>query len=105
MEPFNRESLAQVFQICSDLEELIRDTAQRRKKYPQQITDGVSNILQSRKEILVRESVSAVYQTRSLLFIILVFYCSHENVALLLCCGVITYMYICRFHCHTVCGR
>lgn len=53
MEPLNRDRLTQVLAICSDLEDLIRDTAGKRKKYPQQIEEVVNRILQRRREILV----------------------------------------------------
>ena len=53
MEPLNRDRLAQVLAICSDLEDLIRDTAGKRKKYPQQIEQVVNKILQQRREMLV----------------------------------------------------
>lgn len=53
MEPLNRDRLAQVLAICSDLEDLIRDTAAKRKKYPQQIEQVVNEILQQRREMLV----------------------------------------------------
>lgn len=53
MEPLNRDRLAQVLAICSDLEDLIRDTAGKRKKYPQQIEEVVNRILQRRREMLV----------------------------------------------------
>ena len=55
MEPLNRDKLAQVLAICSDLEDLIRDTAGKRKKYPQQIEEVVNRILQPRREMLVSE--------------------------------------------------
>lgn len=54
MEPLNRDRITEVLQICSDLEDMIRDTTQKRKRYPQQVVEGVSNILQSQKEFLVR---------------------------------------------------
>jgi len=53
MEPLNRDRLTQVLAICSDLEDLIRDTAGKRKKYPQQIEEVVNRILQRRREMLV----------------------------------------------------
>ncbi|RMX39855.1 hypothetical protein pdam_00013468 [Pocillopora damicornis] len=52
MEPLNRDRITEVLQICSELDDMIRDTTQKRKKYPQQIVEGVSNILQSHKEFL-----------------------------------------------------
>lgn len=52
MEPLNRDRITEVLQICSDLEDMIRDTTQKRKRYPQQVVEGVSNILQSQKEFL-----------------------------------------------------
>ena len=55
MEPLNRDRLTQVLAICSDLEDLIRDTAGKRKKYPQQIEEVVNRILQRRREILVSQ--------------------------------------------------
>ena len=55
MEPLNRDRLTQVLAICSDLEDLIRDTAGKRKKYPQQIEEVVNRILQQRREILVSQ--------------------------------------------------
>lgn len=54
MEPLNRDRITEVLQICSELDDMIRDTTQKRKKYPQQIVEGVNNILQSHKEFLVR---------------------------------------------------
>lgn len=57
MEPLNRDRLAQVLAICSDLEDLIRDTAAKRKKYPQQIEQVVNEILQRRREMLVSLTV------------------------------------------------
>lgn len=53
MESLNRDRLAQVLAICSDLEDLIRGTAGKRKKYPQQIEEVLNRILQRRREILV----------------------------------------------------
>ena len=53
MEPLNRDRLAQVLAICSDLEDMVRDTAGKRKKYPQQIEQVVNKILQQRREMLV----------------------------------------------------
>ena len=53
MEPLNRDRLAQVLTICSDLEDLIRDTARKRKKYPQQIEQAINKILQQRRQMLV----------------------------------------------------
>ena len=53
MEPLNRDRLAQVLAVCSDLEDLVRDTAGKRKKYPQQIEQVVNKILQQRREMLV----------------------------------------------------
>lgn len=57
MEPLNRDRLAQVLAICSDLEDLIRDTAAKRKKYPQQIEQVVNEILQRHREMLVSLTV------------------------------------------------
>ena len=53
MEPINRDKVAQVFAICSELEDLLKDTTSKRKNYPQQITEGIKKILQCRKEMLV----------------------------------------------------
>ena len=53
MEPLNRDRLAQVLVICSDLEDLVRDTAGKRKKYPQQIVEVVNSILQRHRKMLV----------------------------------------------------
>ncbi|CAH3128220.1 unnamed protein product [Pocillopora meandrina] len=52
VEPLNRDRITEVLQICSELDDMIRDTTQKRKKYPQQIVEGVGNILQSHKEFL-----------------------------------------------------
>lgn len=67
MEPLNRDRLAQVLEICSDLEDLIRDTAGKRKKYPQQIEEGVNQILQRRKEMLVSGLYIDYLKVKSLL--------------------------------------
>ena len=55
MESLNRDRLEQVNAICSDLEDLIRDTSAKRKKYPQHVQEGVNKILQRRKEVIVRK--------------------------------------------------
>ena len=53
LEPLNRDRVEQVFAICSELEELMKDTTFKRKHYPQQITEGIKKILQSKRELLV----------------------------------------------------
>lgn len=52
MEPINQDRTAQVFAICSELEDLLKDTTFKRKKYPQQITERIQIILESRKAML-----------------------------------------------------
>ncbi|CAH3043798.1 unnamed protein product [Porites evermanni] len=52
LEPLNRDRVEQVFAICSELEDLMKDTTFKRKNYPQQITEGIKKILQSKKELL-----------------------------------------------------
>ena len=53
LEPLNRDRVEQVFAVCSELEDLMKDTTFKRKNYPQQITEGIKKILQSKKELLV----------------------------------------------------
>ncbi|XP_068682331.1 kinetochore-associated protein NSL1 homolog [Montipora foliosa] len=52
MEPINKDRVAQVFAICSEFEDLLKETTCKRKKYPQQITERMRIILASRKEML-----------------------------------------------------
>ena len=62
MEPLNGDRVAQVFTLCSELEDLFKDTTSKRKKYPQQITGGIKSILQRQKELLVRRTVAFATQ-------------------------------------------
>ena len=62
MEPLNRDRVAQVLTLCSELEDLLKDTTTKRKKYPQQITGGIKSILQRQKELLVRRMVALAIQ-------------------------------------------
>ena len=69
MEPLNRDRVAQVLTLCSELEDLFKETTSKRKKYPQQITEGMKKILQRQRELLVRRM--PIVLVSHLLFIIL----------------------------------
>ncbi|XP_068729286.1 uncharacterized protein [Montipora capricornis] len=59
MEPINKDRVAQVFAVCSEFEDLLKETTCKRKKYPQEITERMRIILASREEMLVRGVVKS----------------------------------------------